>query len=109
MEHKSGNASGVSKSSSDWLNYTGFPGDVCERRTFFNVPPGNKDAVTPNPLTKEESRRVYNCDDERLSGSAKHWIFKSMSNIQISWHRIFKMRPRVLHTGLLLLFPCPVT
>ncbi len=29
---------------------------------FFNVPPGNKDAVTPNPLTKEESRRVYKCD-----------------------------------------------
>ncbi len=30
---------------------------------FFNVPPGNKDALTPNPLTKEESRRVYKCDD----------------------------------------------
>ncbi len=25
----SGNTSGVSRSSSDWLNYTGFPGDVC--------------------------------------------------------------------------------
>ncbi len=43
----------------------------------FNVPPGNKDAVAPNPLTKE-SRRVYNCDDERLSGSTTRWIFKSM-------------------------------
>ncbi len=53
MAHKSENTSGVSKSSSDWLNYTGFPGDVCV--TFFNVMPGNKDAVTPNPLTKEES------------------------------------------------------
>ncbi len=30
--------------------------------TFFNVLPGNQDAVTPNPLTKEKSRRVYNCD-----------------------------------------------
>ncbi len=58
MAHLSGNTSGVSKSSSDWLNYTGFPGDVCV--AFFNVPPGNKDAVTPNPLTKEESCRVYN-------------------------------------------------
>ncbi len=29
MAHKSGNTSGVSKSSSDWLDYTGFPGDVC--------------------------------------------------------------------------------
>ncbi len=25
-----------------------------------DVPPGNKEAVTPNPLTKEESHRVYN-------------------------------------------------
>ncbi len=57
MAHLSGNTSGVSKSSSDWLNYTGFPGDVCV--AFFNVP-GNKNAVTPNPLAKEESRRVYN-------------------------------------------------
>ncbi len=76
MAHFSGNTSGVSKSSFDWLNYTGFPGDLCV--AFFNVPPGNKDAVTPNPLTKEESRRVYKCDDERLSGSTKRWIFKSM-------------------------------
>ncbi len=76
MAHFSGNTSGVSKSSSDWLNYTGFPGDVCV--VLFNVTPGNKDAVAPNPLMKEESRRVYNCDDERLSGSTKRWIFKSM-------------------------------
>ncbi len=76
MVHKSGNTSGVSKSSLDWLNYTGFPGDVCV--AFFNVLPGNKNAVTSNPLTKEESRRVYNCNDERLSGSAKRWIFKSI-------------------------------
>ncbi len=41
---------------------------------FFNVPAGNKDAVAPNPLTKEESRRVYKCDGE-------HWIFKSIWNI----------------------------
>ncbi len=58
MVHLSGNTSGVSKSSVDWLNYTGFPSDVCV--VFFNVPPGNKDTVAPNPLTKEESRRVYN-------------------------------------------------
>ncbi len=76
MAHLSGNTSGVSKSSSDWLNYTRFPGDLCV--AFFNVPSGNKDAVTPNPLTKEESRRVYKCDDEHLSGSTKRWIFKSM-------------------------------
>ncbi len=53
MAHLSGNTSGVSKSSSDWLNYAGFQGDVCV--TFFIVLPGNKDAVAPNPLTKEES------------------------------------------------------
>ncbi len=76
---KSGNTSGVSKSSLDWLNYTGFPGDVCV--AFFNVPPGNKDAVTPNPLTKEESHRVYNGDDKRLSGSNKRWIFTKVCEI----------------------------
>ncbi len=76
MAHKSGNTSGVSTSSSDWLNYTGFPGDVCV--VFFKVLPGNKYAVTPNPLTKEESRQVYNCDDEHLSGSTKQQIFKRM-------------------------------
>ncbi len=76
MAHLSGNTSGVSKSSSDWLNYTGFPGDECV--AFFNVPPGNKYAVASNSLMKEESSRVYNCDDERLSGSTTRWIFKSM-------------------------------
>ncbi len=79
MAHLSGKTSGVSKSSSDLLNYTGFPVDVCV--AFFNVPPGNEDAVTPNPLPKEESRRVYNGDDERLSGSTKRCIFKSIWNI----------------------------
>ncbi len=74
MAHKSGNTSGVSKSSSDLLNYTGFPGDVCV--AFFNVLPGNKDAVMPNPLTKEESCRVYNCDDERLSGQLNAGFLK---------------------------------
>ncbi len=41
MVHLSGNTSGVSKSSSDWSNYTGFPGDMCV--AFFNVLPENKD------------------------------------------------------------------
>ncbi len=68
--HLSGNTSGVWKSSSDWSNSSGFPGDVCV--VFFNVLPGNEYTVT------KESRCVYNCDDERLSGSTKRWIFKSM-------------------------------
>ncbi len=51
--HLAGKTSGVSKSSSDWLNYSGFPGDVCV--VFFNIPPGNKDAVMPNPLIEEET------------------------------------------------------
>ncbi len=53
MAHLSGNTSVVLKSLSDWWNYTEFPGDVCV--AFFNVLPGNEDAVAPNPLTKEES------------------------------------------------------
>ncbi len=73
MAHLAGNTSGVSKSSSDWLDYTGFR-ETCV--TFFNVPPGNKNAVMPNSLIEEKSHCVYNCDDERLSGSTKCWIFK---------------------------------
>ncbi len=53
MAHLSGNTSGVSKSSSDWLNYTGFPGDVCV--AFFNVLPGNKDAVAQTPSRKKKA------------------------------------------------------
>ncbi len=56
MAHLSGNTSGVSKSSLDWLNSTGFPGDVCV--AFFNVPPGNH-AVAPNPITKEKKAVVF--------------------------------------------------
>ncbi len=51
MAQLSGKISGVSKSSSDWLNYTGFLGDVCV--VFLNVPPGNKDAVAPNSQKKK--------------------------------------------------------
>ncbi len=51
--HLSGNTSGGSKSSSDWLNYTGFTGDMCV--VFFNVLPRNKDAVILNPLMEEET------------------------------------------------------
>ncbi len=57
----------------DWLNYTGFSVDVCV--ALFNVPLGNKDVVMPNPLMEEESLCVYYCDDERLSGSTKHWKY----------------------------------
>ncbi len=63
------------KSSSDWLNSTVFPGDVCV--AFFNVPPGNNDAVMPKPLMEEESCKVRG--------------------------RLFiKIRPKVLLTSLLL-------
>ncbi len=75
--HLSGNTSGVLKSSSDWLNYAGFPGDVCV--TFFNVPPGNKDA-----LVKEESRRVYKCDanayQSRLNAGFQKYV-KYLKNL----------------------------
>ncbi len=43
----------MSKSSSDWLNYTGFPRDVCV--AFFNVPPGNKDAWRQTPSRKKKA------------------------------------------------------
>ncbi len=50
MAHLAGNTSGVSKSSSDWLNYTG---DVCV--AFFNIPPGNKKRVTKLPHERRKS------------------------------------------------------
>ncbi len=79
MVHLSGNTCVVSKLSSDWFNYTGFPGDVCV--TFFNVPPGNKDAVPPD-LAKEETQHcVYKCYQGRLNAefSKVCKIFKASS------------------------------
>ncbi len=58
MAHKSGNTSGVSKSSSDWLNYTGFLGDVCV--AFFNVQPGNKDAIVFITVTTNDYQDQIN-------------------------------------------------
>ncbi len=53
MVHLSENTSVVSKSSSDWWNYRGFPRDVCV--ALYNVPPGNKYAVIPNPSWKKKA------------------------------------------------------
>ncbi len=51
--HKNWNTSRVSKLSSDWLNYTGFPGDVCV--VFFNVPREKKRWCNAKP--PQERRR----------------------------------------------------
>ncbi len=72
--HLAGNTSGVSKSSSDWLNYTGFPGDVCV--AFFNVPPGNKYAVTLKPPHKRRKPSCLQltasaCQDQLNTGFTK--------------------------------------
>ncbi len=88
MVHLSGNTSRVSKSSSDWLDYTGFPGDVCV--ALFNVLPGNQVAVAPNPLTKEKSCRVYNCDNRCLSAGVSKVceIFKVCGIVSLKYtHR----------------------
>ncbi len=53
MVHLSGNTSVVSKSLSDWFDYTGFPGDVCV--TFFNGPPGNKMPWRQTPSRKKKA------------------------------------------------------
>ncbi len=75
-------------------------GDVCV--AFFTVPPGNKDAVTPNPLTKEKAvvfttvmTSAYQ-DQQMLDFPKYVKYFKSLQR------RIFKIRSRFLHTGLLL-------
>ncbi len=66
---------------------------------FINGPPGNKDTVAPNPLMKEQSHHVYTA----VTVSA-YW---DQLNARLvcelsSRHRLFKIHPRVLHTGLLL-------
>ncbi len=96
--HLSGNTSGVSKSLSDWLNYTGFPGDLCV--AFFNVLPGNKDAVTPNSLTKEESRRVYKCTNVTLSETNCDWLFDMSVKRTHGWTLANEMQPSVPRGGL---------
>lgn len=53
------------------LNSTGFPADVCV--VFFNGPPGNKAAVTPNPLIEEKRHHVYNCD-KRTYQDELNWM-----------------------------------
>ncbi len=87
--HKIGNTSGVSKSSSDWLNYRVFTGDVCV--TFFNVLPGNKDAVTPNPLTKKKALVFTTVT-----------ISAYQDQLNTGFSKICKVCPWALHTGLLL-------
>lgn len=46
------NTSGVSRSSFDWLNSTGFPEDLCV--VFFIGPPGNK-AKLPTPSWRKKA------------------------------------------------------
>ncbi len=94
MAHKTGKTSGVLKSSSDWLNYTGFPGDMC--LAFFNVPPGNKDAVMPNPLTRKKKAVVFTtvttsaCQDQLNAEFSKvREIFKVCDIVSLKYVREF--------------------
>ncbi len=84
------NTSGVSKSSSDWLNYTRFPGDVCV--PFFNAKP-------PHERRKPSCLQMWRRTRIRVD-----WMldFKSMWNISSSWHRTFKIHLKVSHISLLL-------
>ncbi len=95
MVHLSGNTSVVSKLSSDWLDYIGFPGDVCV--AFFNVPPGNKLPWRQTPSRKKK---------DIVFTTVTTYVYQDQLNVGVSkvceifW--IFKIRPRVSHTGLLL-------
>ncbi len=51
-----------------------------------------------NPLTKEESRHVYNCDGERLSGSTTCWSFKTL-NFKVSLKYIREFHTPVCYCG----------
>ncbi len=77
MVHFSGNTSVVSKSSSDWLNYTGFPGDVCVM--FFNVPPGKKMLWRQTPSLMKKAAVFTNVTANAYqSREIESWISKIM-------------------------------
>ncbi len=90
----------LSGNTSDWLNYTGFPGDLCV--AFFNVPSGNKKYHGAKPPRERRKRRVYKCDtnayqDQLHAGFSKVCeIFKIRSIEYLKYVREF------LHIGLLL-------
>ncbi len=76
MAHKSGNTSGLSKSSSDLLNYTGFPWDVCKRSLMFcletkipwrQTPSRKKKAVVFTTVTTN----AYQYQDQINAGFSK--------------------------------------
>ncbi len=66
MAHLSGNTSAVSKSSSDWLNYTGFPGDVCS--WTFRL---EKRCSGAKPSHERRKPCVYKCDMNAYQGQLK--------------------------------------
>ncbi len=106
MAHKNGNTSGVSKLSLDWI-IQDFRETCLSRSLTFRLA---KMAWRQNTLAKEECRRVYHCDNKRLSGSNKCWIFKSMWNIKILWHRICKICQSFTHQSVIVVtFPRPKT
>ncbi len=84
-----------------WLNYTGFLGDVCV--AFFNVSPGNKEAVTPNPPKKEESRRVYKCEANAYQSQLKAGFSEVCEKCKVCGI-IFLNYIREFHTRVLLLW-----
>ncbi len=69
--------------------------DVCV--AFFNVLPGKKDVVMPNPPHEEKKPSCLQLWWRTLSGSTKPWILKSMWNISSSRHRIFKIHLSFTH------------
>ncbi len=102
--HLSGNTSGVSKSSSDWLNYTGFPGDVSV--AFFNVLPGNKDAMA---LNSPPHALVFTTIDGHLSGSTKRCIFY-VKNVKFKSYNLSNMSESFTHRSVIVVtFPRPKT
>ncbi len=90
--HLAGNTSGVSKSSSNCVDYTGFPGDECV--VFFNVPLGNKNAVLPNlpherrkpPCLQLMTSACHACLDQLNAGFSK--VCGKKNNLR---HIIFKV------------------
>jgi len=60
MVHLTGNTSGMSKSSSDWLNFIGFPGGVSV--AFIFGPPGNKAQISVAFIFGPPGNKAQMCD-----------------------------------------------
>ncbi len=80
MAHLSGNNSGVSKSSSDWLNYTGFPGET--KMPWRQTPSRKKKAVVFTNVTTNAYQGQLNAGFSKVCEIFKVRGIESLKYVQ---------------------------